>query len=211
MRYRTAITTAALLALLPLTACSDDSGGSGDKGAPHTEPGTSAPADPSADTSKGKGLPLGKAAPTIGAGGTGSLEITPTAVTYTPTASQGMLKPANGRYAVIAYKARSVTAVAADETAPADSGGWTWTAPDGQSVTTLDGEATSVTPAGYTNSGPVQPGAYQWRSVAFDLTPAQAKGGQLVYTDGEQKTHTWTIPATDSGPEADKLKKAVLG
>ncbi|GAA4687999.1 hypothetical protein [Streptomyces youssoufiensis] len=207
MRYRTAITTAALLAAL--TACSDDSGSGDDKDAPHTEPGTSAPAEPPADT--GQGLALGKAAPTIGSGGTGSLEITPTAVTYTPTASQGMLKPTNGRYAVIAYKARAITAVAADETAPADNGGWTWTAPDGQSVTTLDGEATSVTPNGFTNSGPVNPGSYQWRSVAFDLTPAQAKGGRLVYTDGEQKTHTWTIPAQDAGPEAAKLKKAVLG
>ncbi|MEV5770097.1 hypothetical protein AB0L49_02335 [Streptomyces antimycoticus] len=80
--------------------------------------------------------------------------------------------------------------------------------PDGQAVDTLSGNATNVSPDGYTSGGTVKPGTYQQRAVAFDITTAQ-QGGTLTYTDGDGATWRWTMPAKDTGPELAKLKAAL--
>ncbi|MFH8405595.1 hypothetical protein ACH4FX_12580 [Streptomyces sp. NPDC018019] len=197
-------------AALPLTACGGGSTEPESKASSSSSAAT--PQTPEIETPTVPGLgttahTAGSHHPIAGSGG-GVLDLTPTSVVYVPAATDQT--PKNGTYAVVAYKARSSTAVAAAETAPAEGGGWQWIAPDGQSVTTLDGDATSVTPAGFMGSGPVALGSYQWRSVVFDLTAAQ-HGGQLVYTDGEGKTYRWQMPAKDKGPEVARLKKALAG
>ncbi|MEU1293769.1 hypothetical protein ABZ439_15230 [Streptomyces sp. NPDC005840] len=50
-------------------------------------------------------------------------------------------------------------------------------------------------------------GSYQWRSQAFDLTPAQANGGTLIYIDGAEKAFRWEMPSVDTGPNIDEIKK----
>lgn len=197
-------------AALPLTACGG--GTEPESKASSSSSAAATPKAPEIETPKVPGLgttahTAGSNHPVAGSGG-GVLDLTPTSVVYVPRGTGET--PVSGTYAVVAYKARSSTAVAAAETAPAESGGWQWIAPDGQSVTTLDGDATSVNPTGFMGSGPVALGSYQWRSVAFDLTAAQ-HGGTLAYTDGEGTVHRWAMPAKDSGPEASKLKKALEG
>ncbi|OKH98162.1 hypothetical protein A6A06_28550 [Streptomyces sp. CB02923] len=205
---------------LPLTACSDTT--EPDHRAPSTQtPSTQAPStqSPSGQTSSGTAVAtpavpeieppkvsgLGTTAHTAGSGG-GMLDLTPSSVVYVPRTKSKT--PVNGTYAVVAYKARSTTAVAATETTPTANGGWRWTARDGRTVTTLTGNATSVTPNGFNGSGPVKPGSDQWRSRTFDL-PKSQHGGTLAYTDGKGRVHRWAIPAKDSGPETAKLKKAL--
>ncbi|MEV5596023.1 hypothetical protein [Streptomyces sp. NPDC052496] len=196
-------------AALPLTACSDS-------GEPAGKMSSSSaavlPTAPEIETPKVAGLgttahTAGSNRPIAGSGG-GVLDLTPTSIVYVPGSRNQV--PENGTYAVVAYTARSSTAVAAAETAPAEGGGWQWVAPDGQSVSTMDGDATSVVPDGFNGSGAVALGSYQWRSVTFDLTKAQ-HGGTLVYTDGEGQQHRWAMPAKDSGPQAAKLRKALEG
>jgi hypothetical protein len=69
------------------------------------------------------------------------------------------------------------------------------------------GNAFNVVMDKYSNADPVQPGAWQWRSQVFDLTEAQAKGGTLIYIDGEEKAFRWEMPSTDSGPSVAEVKK----
>ncbi|UQT61292.1 IS5 family transposase [Streptomyces durmitorensis] len=114
---------------------------------------------------------------------------------------------ANGVFAVVTMKDKAMTGVPADEVAPISGGGWSWIAPDGEAVGFDSGNSTSITVDKYNNADAVQPGTYQWRLQAFDLTPARAKGGTLIYVDGEESAHRWKIPATDSGPRAGELKK----
>jgi major membrane immunogen (membrane-anchored lipoprotein) len=40
-----------------------------------------------------------------------------------------------------------------------------------------------------------------------DLTKAQAKGGTLIYVDGEDAAHRWEMPFVDSGPNVADVKK----
>lgn len=200
MRIRTTAATAALL-LAALTAC----GGNDDEATAETKP---KPAASSAEPTPGqveKGLSLGQPAQTTGDGGTGVLEITPDTIVFTKTATGET--SANGVFAVVAMKDKAMTAAAADEPAPITGGGWKWMAPDGETIGWDSGNSTNVTPDRYTNADPVQPGAWQWRSQVFDLTPAQAKGGTLIYIDGEEKAHRWEMPSTDSGPNVADLKK----
>jgi hypothetical protein len=200
---RTAL--AVLVFCLPLAACSSgsDSKPAGKTSGPASAAST--PAPPSV-------LALGTAAQTEGAEhpvdgpGGGVLEITPTTVVYTKTGSGQT--PANGLFVTVAYKARSTTAVAAAQAAPIDGGGWQWVAPNGQAVDTLRGNASSVTPDGFTGAGPVQPGSFQWRSVTVDITEAQ-RGGTVLYIDGAHHSFQWKLPAQDTGPEAGALKKAL--
>jgi hypothetical protein len=110
-------------------------------------------------------------------------------------------------FAVVTMKDKAMTAVAADEPAPISGGGWKWMAPDGEMIGFDSGNSTNVTPGKYTNADPVQPGAWQWRSQVFDLTPEQAKGGTLIYIDGEEKAHRWQMPSEDSGPNVADVKK----
>ncbi|MEF9521243.1 hypothetical protein [Streptomyces sp. RB13] len=148
---------------------------------------------------------MGAPAQTAGDGGTGVLEITPDTVVFVKEGSGETAE--NGLFAVVTMKDRASADVAADEPAPISGGGWTWMAPDGEMIGWDSGNSTNVTLDKYSGADPVQPGAYQWRSQVFDLTPAQAKGGTLIYIDGENKAHRWQMPSTDSGPHVAEVKK----
>lgn len=216
MRARITAATAVLL-LAALTACG---GGGDDKPAekPPTssagEPtssgdptggGESPSGEPSGSGEGGEGLALGKAAQTTGDGGTGVLEITPDTVVFVKEGSGEAAE--NGLFAVVTMKDKATADVAADEPAPISGGGWTWMAPDGEMIGEGGGSAFNVVMDKYNNADPVQPGAYQWRAKVFDLTPAQAKGGTLIYIDGENKAHRWQMPSTDTGPNVAEVKK----
>jgi hypothetical protein len=204
MRIRVATSTALLL-LAALTACGDnDSGGdsvaSSKPSASAGQPGgQSPPAQPE------KGMKFGKPAQTTGDGGTGVLQITPDTVVFTKEG--GGETAANGVFVVVTMKDKAMTAVAADEPAPISGGGWKWMASDGETIDTQGGNAFNVVMDKFNNADPVQPGAYQWRSQVFDLTPAQAKGGTLIYIDGEEKAFRWEMPSKDSGPNVAEVKK----
>lgn len=152
-------------------------------------------------------LQLGTPAETVGSGGTGTLEVTPDTVVYAKESIGST--PDNDLFAVVAIKLKPTSAVAAGEAAPIDGGGWKWVSPDGQAVDTGHGTASNVTPDGFTAGGEIQPGTHEWASAAFDLTEDQAKGGTLMYVDGEGAAYRWEIPAQDSGPQVDKLKQAL--
>lgn len=199
MRVRAAATAALLLAVL--TAC-----GGGDDNKAETKPSaveTVPSEEPSAEPEQG--MKLGTPARTTGDGGTGVLEITPDTVVFTEEG--GGETAVNGMFAVITMKDKAMTAVAADEPAPITGGGWKWMAADGEMVDSGGGNAFNVVMDKYNNADPVQPGAYQWRSQVFDLTPAQAKGGTLIYIDGEEKAHRWEMPSEDSGPNVSEVKQ----
>ncbi|WP_055693356.1 hypothetical protein [Streptomyces prasinopilosus] len=150
-------------------------------------------------------MKLGEPAQTVGDGGTGALEITPDTVVFTEEG--GGETAVNGVFVVVTMKDKATGSVAADEPAPISGGGWKWMAADGEMVDAGGGNAFNVVMDKYNNADPVQPGAYQWRSQVFDLTPAQAKGGTLIYIDGEEKAHRWEMPSTDSGPSVAEVKK----
>ncbi|GAA2192678.1 hypothetical protein [Streptomyces bangladeshensis] len=201
MRTRAAAATAALL-LAALTACGG--GDDDDSTKPAAAPTPSASeASPSAEPEKTLGL--GDPARTTGDGGTGVLQITPDTIVFTKTASGETA--ANGVFVVVTMKDKAMTAVAADEVPPITGGGWKWMAPDGEMIAFDSGNSSSVTMDKYDNADPVQPGGYQWRAQVFDLTPAQAKGGTLIYIDGEEKAFRWKMPAADSGPSVAEVKK----
>lgn len=205
MRVRATAATAALL-LAALTAC----GGGGDKADAKQPDTASAQAGSDGDGQESsaapeKGLTFGKPAQTTGDGGTGVLEITPDTVVFTKEANGE--KAANGVFVVVTMKDKAMTAVAADEPAPIGGGGWKWMASDGEMVAFGTGNSSSVTMDKYNNADPVQPGSYQWRSQAFDLTEAQAKGGTLIYIDGVEKAFRWEMPSTDTGPNVAEVKK----
>ncbi|MBD9722011.1 hypothetical protein PV755_09740 [Streptomyces caniscabiei] len=150
-------------------------------------------------------MKLGTPARTTGDGGTGVLEITPDTVVF---AKEGGGEAAeNGVFVVVTMKDKAMTAVAADEPAPIGGGGWKWMAPDGETIGFDSGNSTNVVMDKYSNADPVQPGGYQWRSQVFDLTEAQAKGGTLIYIDGEEKAFRWEMPSVDSGPNVAEVKK----
>lgn len=202
MRVRVTAATAALL-LATLTAC----GGDGDASSkPERAPTTeTAPSEEPSPGTVEKGMKLGTPARTTGDGGTGVLEITPATVVFTKEG--GGETAANGVFAVVTMKDKAMTAVAADEPAPISGGGWKWMAPDGETIGFDSGNSTNVVMDKYNNADPVQPGGYQWRAQVFDLTPAQAKGGTLIYIDGEEKAFRWEMPSTDSGPNVTEVKK----
>lgn len=149
--------------------------------------------------------PLGKAAPTTGDEGTGVLEMTPTTVVYSTDGAGN--EPEHGIFAVVTVKQRPTTAVAAAEAPPVSGGGWQWIAPNGQAVDSGDGASFNVVTEGFSAAGPVQPGSFVWDAAVFDLTTAQAKGGTLVYIDGEGAAHRWKMPAGDTGPQVAEVKK----
>ena len=199
MRVRAAAVAAMLLAAL--TAC----GGGGDDKA-ETKP-SAVEAAPSEESSAApeQGMKLGSPARTTGDGGTGVLEITPDTVVFTEEG--GGETSENGVFAVVTMKDKAMTAVAADEPAPITGGGWKWMAPDGEMIGFDSGNSTGVVMDKYNNADPVQPGTWQWRSQVFDLTPEQAKGGTLIYIDGEEKAHRWEMPSTDAGPNVAEVLK----
>jgi hypothetical protein len=230
MRVRATAATAALL-LAALTACggSDDGGKTDSASKPKDAASGSSEFDCMAENvsqadwmkhcndegagtggdggaaGAGKTLQLGEPAQTTGDGGTGVLEITPDTIVFTKKA--GGETAANGTFVVVTMKDKAMTAVAADEPAPISGGGWKWMAPDGEMVGWDSGNSTSVTVGKFENADPVQPGAWQWRAQVFDLTLVQAKGGTLIYVDGEETAFRWKVPSTDSGPNVAEVKK----
>jgi hypothetical protein len=201
MRVRAnAVTTALLLAAL--TACGSDGGSDKADSAPKPAPTT---VEKSGTVDESQTMALGDSANTTGDGGTGALEITPDTVVYVKEGAGET--SANGIFAVVTMKDKAMTAVAADEPAPIGGGGWKWMAPDGEMVAFGGGNSSNVVMDKYNNADPVQPGAYQWRAQVFDLTAAQAKGGTLIYIDGEEKAFRWKVPAVDSGPQVAEVKK----
>jgi hypothetical protein len=156
-------------------------------------------------------LQLGQAAITAGAKspfrgpGGGQLEITPTSVIYSPKTRS--LTPKNGQFLTVIFMLRPVGDIAAMETAPIDGGGWTYITPDGKALEQGNGESFSVTLNDYNRPMTVV-GASVGSSESWDITVAQA-GGVLQYTDGAKKTYRWQIPAADTGPQVDEVKKAL--
>jgi hypothetical protein len=202
MRARVTAATAALL-FAALTAC----GGGSDTAAEPKE-SVAAEAAPSEEPTAGQveeSLKFGTPSRTTGDGGTGVLEITPDTVVFTKEASGETA--ANGTFVVITMKDKAVTAVAADEVAPISGGGWKWMAPDGEMIGFDSGNSSMVTMDKYSSADPVQPGGFQWRAQVFDLTPEQAKGGTLIYIDGEEKAHRWEMPSEDTGPSVAEVKE----
>ncbi|MFF7725193.1 hypothetical protein [Streptomyces sp. NPDC008001] len=204
-----AVTAACCLAL---TACNDDTkgttGSSSGERPQQTSPGTgtsSGPPPSAADGAKGAALAFGEASRTVGAGTVGILEITPTTVVYAKEG--GRVTPQHGTFAVVTLKEASLSANPADEEAPAKGGGWRWVAADGRSVPAGNDNAARVVLEKYRHSGGIPPGASQVRAKVFDLTPAQAKGGTIVYTDGTKSADRWTVPATDTGPQVAEVKQ----
>jgi hypothetical protein len=205
MRVRAMAAMAALL-LAGLTACGG--GDSSDDAAAKPEASAPVEAAPSEEPPAGtveKGMTLGTPAQTTGDGGTGVLEITPDTVVFTKEG--GGETSENGTFVVVTMKDKAMTAVAADEPAPITGGGWKWMAPDGEMIAWDSGNSSGVVMDKYNNADPVQPGAYQWRAQVFDLTPTQAKGGTLIYIDGEEKAHRWEMPSEDAGPNVAEVKK----
>lgn len=221
MRVRT-ISAAAVLLLAAVTACGGD-GGSAAKAKPSAAKKKVDCADQYVsqkewlDHCAGKGgagtggdgqaedLKLGEPAQTIGDGGTGVLQITPDTVVYVKEGSRE--KSEYGTFAVITMKVKAMTGAPAEQTAPITGDGWQWIAPDGEAIGFDSGNSTGITMDKYSNGGTVQPGTYQWDSEVFDLTKAQAKGGTLLYTDGEGTAYQWTMPAAESGPRVAEVKK----
>ncbi|WP_367135465.1 MULTISPECIES: hypothetical protein [Streptomyces] len=203
---------------LTLTACNDDDakgGGASPSRTAGSKPATSpagspagspASARPTASNGpKGAALAFGEPSRTVGAGTVGILEITPTTVVYATEA--GRTAPQHGTFAVVTLLEKSLSANPADEEAPAKGGGWRWVSADGQSVPAGNGNAAKVVLAKYRHSGGIAPGTSQTRAKVFDLTPAQAKGGTIVYTDGTKSDDRWTVPAADTGPQAAEVKQ----
>lgn len=156
-------------------------------------------------------LQLGQSASTAGdphpidGPGGGVLEITPTSVIYLKKTHFDEV-PSNGRFVVITMKVRPMTAAPAAEMAPANGGGWTYIAPDGQAIGFGDGTSMGA-PQGFNGGGVIEPGTYQWDSESFDIDPSQV-GGALMYKDGDGNTYRWKLPATDQGPQVAKVKKS---
>ncbi|MEU8623334.1 hypothetical protein [Streptomyces sp. NPDC048669] len=148
---------------------------------------------------------LGEPALTVGDEGVGVLEMTPTTVVFAKESDGDA--PEKDVFAVITVKKRPTTATPAEEISPMGSGGWQWRAPDGQALDEGNGESFNVVLGDFNTAGPVQPGSFVWDAEAFDLTAAQAKGGTLVYIDGEGTAHQWKMPVADSGPQVAEVKR----
>ncbi|MFJ6316110.1 hypothetical protein ACIQJW_08515 [Streptomyces californicus] len=148
---------------------------------------------------------LGDPALTVGDQGAGVLEMTPTSVVFTEKSDGNA--PSKDVFVVVTVKKRPTTAAPAEESSPMGSGGWQWKAPDGQALSEGDGESYNVVLSDFNTSGVIQPGSFVWDAEAFDLTAAQAKGGTLVYVDGEGVAHQWKMPEQDAGPQVAEVKK----
>ncbi|MGQ4733305.1 hypothetical protein ACUN3E_37320 [Streptomyces sp. Ju416(a)] len=148
---------------------------------------------------------LGEPALTVGDEGAGVLEMTPTTVVFAEESDGN--SPAKDVFVVVTVKKRPTTAAPAEESSPMGPGGWQWKAPDGQALDEGDGESYNVVLGDFNTSGAIQPGSFVWDAEAFDLTAAQAKGGMLVYVDGEGTAHQWKMPEEDSGPQVAEVKR----
>ncbi|WP_327677487.1 hypothetical protein [Streptomyces sp. NBC_00467] len=195
---------------LALTACEGGAEAGGDAAPSTTRPRPTAPATPASATPAPAGEPgptdagpaaleLGEPSRTVGARTVGILEITPSSVVY---ADEGPgATPQSGVFAVVTMKEKSLSANPAVEERPSAGGGWEWLTPDGQTIPAGNGNARQVALDGYDSSGPLEPGATRMAAKVFDLTPAQAGSGRIVYTDGVRASYRWRMPAGSTGPE----------
>ncbi|MFD9789921.1 hypothetical protein ACFWXK_03120 [Streptomyces sp. NPDC059070] len=200
-------------ACLALAACQNDTGA---KSPSATTPTTTAPsptAPPAGDPGGGSGTDpspgtvaqaLGEPSRTVGANTVGILEITPMTVVYVKEGGGRTSK--YGTFAVVTMDEKSLSANPAAETTLAKGGGWHWIAPDGRLVAADAGNAARVALGKYGHYGPIQPGAHEVRAKVFDLTPAQAAGGRISYTDGTDSADRWSLPAKDTGPQVADVK-----
>ncbi|MFF9154627.1 hypothetical protein ACF1AB_20620 [Streptomyces sp. NPDC014846] len=190
MRRTATVSTAVITVccLAPLTACT----GGGDESSPK----------PSAQTV----LKLSQSADTAGAGGDGTMRITPDTVLYLRSTSSGT--PEHDLYAIVTFSAenRSRRPV----TATTKTGGFRWKAADGHIVRAGNSKsAARIAPTGFADGGPtVAGGTFRRDTVAFDITKAE-KGGTLLYVDGNGDAHRWQLPATSSGRAVSALKLAL--
>jgi hypothetical protein len=199
---RTITAVAIATAALGLTGC-----GSHTQAKPDTATTTAKPKTAPTTTLSTTSYQLGSAVQTDGDQSTGGvLELTPTSVIYVTKTFDA--KPANGEFVTVTIKARAMTAVAASETVPAGNGGWTYVAPDGQAISTLDGNVDDVTIDGFNSGATVDPGTYHWDAETFDIAPSQV-GGTLSYKDGSDHITRWKLPATTTGPQATKVEAAL--
>ncbi|MGP9022498.1 hypothetical protein ACT1U9_29355 [Streptomyces sp. BR1] len=204
----------AAAACLALTACHNDSNGNAAKSPttpPSTAPSPTTPAPSPSPTAPDTGpaaQAFGEPSRTVGANTVGILEITPMSVVYVKKGGGQTAK--YGTFAIVTMDERSLSANPASETLVAKGGGWHWLAPDGRRIAEDSGNAAKVTLAKYRHSNAIEPGAHQLRAKVFDLTPAQAKGGRINYTDGTASSDRWTVPAKDSGPQVADVKKELI-
>ncbi|MET8583434.1 hypothetical protein ABZX39_21565 [Streptomyces collinus] len=188
--HRTAVSTSltAACCLALLTACTGGDHDSDRKPDAHTA------------------LRLNQSADTVGAGGDGTMRITPDTVLYLRRTSSGTAE--HGLYAVVTFSAenRSKTPV----TATTKTGGFRWKAPDGHTVGAGNSRsAARIAPTGFADGGPTVPvGTFRRNTLAFDITDAE-KGGTLVYVDGRGDAYRWRIPSTSSGRVVTALKRAL--
>lgn len=199
---RTIAAAVAAATCLTLGACGSEE--------PKPAPGTasSKPAeDESPAPEKPTELKLGKPAETVGSGGTGRIQITPTTVVYAKDGAGE--KPSKDLFAIVTFKAKPTTAADASVAAPAEDGGFTYAGSDGQAISTMDGTATNVVMDSFNGGGSIAAGTFQWNSAVFDITNAQ-KGGTLIYRDGGGKSYRWKMPAADSGPQVGQVKKELV-
>jgi hypothetical protein len=159
-------------------------------------------------------LQLGQPAVTAGAKnpmrgpGGGQLEMTATTVVYLPATKT--YKPQNAQgFMTIILMLKPVGDIAAMPSAPIDGGGWSYITPDGRAIESGNGVSSSVNPDNYGWPTTIAGATVGW-SESWEINPDQA-GGTLVYVDGAKKTYRWQIPATDSGPQVDEVKKALGG
>lgn len=232
MNTRTAMAAIAAVACLTLgaTACGADTD-TGDSAKPKASKSSSKPSaskkpdcGPNSKLSsgewvdqcgEGQGLgaegdakpkPLGTAVKTVGSGGEGELEVTPTSVVFTAKAMDETSE--KGVFAVVTVQDKATLNVAAADERLAGGGGWQWIAKDGLAIEFQNTQAAlGITPESFTGGGPIQAGTNAWDSQRFDLTKEQAKGGTLMYVDGAGVAYKWKTPAADSGPQAEQLRR----
>ncbi len=188
---RTATVSTALITvccLAPLTACT----GGDNNGSPKPRTRTA--------------LKLSQSADTAGAGGDGTMRITPDTVLYLSRTSSGT--PERDLYAIVTFSAenRSKRPV----TATTKTGGFRWKAANGHTVSAGNSRnAARIAPTGFADGGPtVASGTFRRNTVAFDITNAE-RGGTLLYVDGNGDAYRWQIPATSSGRAVSALKLAL--
>ncbi|MFH8370563.1 hypothetical protein [Streptomyces sp. NPDC018031] len=188
MRHYITAPLLAAVCCLSLTACT----GSDDGGSPPPGPRTT--------------LRLGQGTDTAGAGGRGTVRITPDTVVYVDRTRTGT--PEHGLFAVVTFKAENRAGTPVRTTA--DDGGFRWKAPDGHTVGAGNGEgARRIAPVGFSEGVPtVGPDTFQVDTVAFDITTA-GKGGTLVYRGGDGAVFRWKLPSTSSGPVVAALESAL--
>ncbi|MBL1083510.1 hypothetical protein JK359_16270 [Streptomyces actinomycinicus] len=188
MRHTARATTLIAVCCLGLTACT----ASDDRSTP--------------EPSQRAQLRLRQSAGTAGAGGKGTMRITPDTVVYVRRAGNGT--PEHDLYAVVAFTSENRSEFPV--TATTRKGGFRWKASNGHTVGAGNSiSAARIAPTGFSDGGPtVSAGTFRRNTVAFDITTAE-KGGTLIYLDGNGDSCRWTIPPTNSGSTVSALRIAL--